>query len=229
SMKDVLQKYIAPFGYGYRIEPTGSNGYYFAKFVPFSNIIPTSLANLATITDADINDTSKTAWQIGLPISTITLKYYLEQPTQLSAIKGSTNFNHWLVDEAENTVVDLNLMNANDVTTGQQFQIDALGVRDESNPLYFLLPGYVPYANHLYNLMLNYYTTRFGTTAAKITLDCERNTNTNAIKVGDFVIVQTQLLPDSTINERNGSRLVQVIERWENGPHVTFKFQDCGQ
>ena len=231
SIKDVLQKYVAPLGYGYRFEPTGSNGYYYSRFVLFSNLIPTSSVGLPTITDADVNDVSKTTWQIGLPISTITLKTYAEQQTNQSTIKaGGTSFNHWLVDEVDVTEYDLNLL-TDAITVGQNFNIDGLGIRwsDGAGPISLISSSVVTQPGYLIPRIFNYYNSRFATAGAKLTLDCRRSSNTNTLQVGQFVLVEASVIPDSTTNARGGTRLVQIIERQENGPHLTFKFQDCGQ
>lgn len=225
TIVDFFEKYLSPFGFGYRVEAQASGSTIVAAIVPFDARIPTNFGSLPTITDTDLAAFDGT-WQLGPVISGIQIKSYIEQP--ITPTPGDTNVPPYLIDEQTNTTFEI--IPENSTSNGTTISIDALGVRTPSASVAAFTSTFGDATQDSpLQRMLAYYINRFGNGAPTANLTCRRTTTVQSLKVGMWCLVQVSILPDQTTHLRGGTRLMQVIERSENGMNVTLKFMDAGR
>jgi len=69
---------------------------------------------------------------------------------------------------------------------------------------------------------------RFKSGNPEVQIDCIRNNTTNAIDIGDFVLVNSDILPNQALHTRGGTRVFQVIDKNIDGLNVNFGLFDSG-
>ena len=69
---------------------------------------------------------------------------------------------------------------------------------------------------------------RFKSGNPEIQLDCIRNSTTNDIDIGDFVLVNSNILPNQALRTRGGTRIYQVTDKNIDGISINFGLFDSG-
>jgi len=55
-----------------------------------------------------------------------------------------------------------------------------------------------------------------------VQLTCIRNATTNGLKVGDFVLVDVDVLPNQALHTRGGTRIYQIVQKNVDGIQIEF-------
>lgn len=241
EMKKFINEFLQQYNMGYRMEPTASAGRAFSKFVPFSMDLPTTIGSVPTITEEEVRSTSLLSWKPGQSFLRFDMTFYEERVTDSADIRASDNpfegpENPTLIEEEPITdsIFELGNLFGGDGL----FKQDATGFRFFPSEIFFDL-------EFVNGIDINFYRERmvrrlaarfqrenefrFSRGPATIDLELERVSSTNDLNLGDFRILDVDFLPDPFTHVRGGARLVQCIERSENGPTITFRFADSGQ
>lgn len=233
SAADFIEKYIClPNSLGYYLDGSGN-------VVPVDLRMPTSLAGVPTITDADLALSSAPDWQHD-PNSAVTVgsgKFYAEvyggiqvqtEPGYLFPVITSQSFQTF-----EQDIIDLGLGNA--ALGDKKFEIDAKGLRFMPYETIASLPGATGvtqsralWCQQRLQGMLSEVARPFGNGPQILKVPLRRTANTAGLFPGSLVIVNFTAAPDTTTNKRNGTRLARVSERIEQGLVVQATLFDLG-
>jgi hypothetical protein len=239
SFNDFWKKNITNYGFGFRYTPTYISGSVIKNmFTPFDNRIP-QVGNVSiTITDADVLSLASVTALSGKPLRSITVNTKVEEnvpiPGDGTAIPSS------LINEADNSTQEVIAENL--LVDGTDLSLDMPSIRipDAVDPYqrFSGLPapnGLSPAWNAVQeqatsdiHSVLNYIYSRFGGQGTLYSWDAKRTANTNNLQPGDWVFMNISVIPDLTNHVRNGTRLVQIAERSEDGLHLKFKAVDSG-
>lgn len=215
DMVDFIEKYIClPYGlaYGIHFEGTDAVIHPFRITYPEAALLPTT-----TITSDDLVATSGVTWSAGTPLSGIRYKAYEDQllgvivndPSSSMAIGNAIRAggDNQLVRPYELPYIHLNP--ADYEFGGSYLEIDAIGMR------YFLTDD-ASYTNSRSGItakaesQMTKYVSRFMNGCPSLTVTCVKNNKVNGLKVGDWVLVDLEKMPNTTIKQRGGTRLMQV-------------------
>ena len=240
---------LKPYNLGYRLEPTASFGVPKSVVVPFSMELPLTSSGIPTITQDDLKVGTSANWAPGKPFIRFESKFYRETITTVDSLlesnagqEGESVFdgpaNPTLISEfpITFTTVDIDNVHGGD----GEFKIDARGIRffgpSKGFPELFVDSTQLPFIftrervmTRLMNKLHEDAVFRWSRGPATVKLEARRTGSTNDLKIGDWRIIDVDFLPDPFTHRRGGARLMQCVERSENGPSINFRLVDSGQ
>lgn len=232
---DFLEQAICkPYSIGFRVEPRLVGGIPKAVLVPYSTALPLTLPS-STITSDDVVAGVDVKWQPGTPITQWSVKYHNDFGTVIADERKRSNGIYdpiAAISSFENidTVLDVSDLDSPPVT----LTIDAMGVRGVLGTslnidLNILNQNQGYWAERTALGLLANYKQRYTTGAPLVTLECRRTSTVNSLKLGDWTLVNLDLLPNSFTHGRGGTRLFQVLKKSENGASQTLDLIDSAQ
>ena len=231
SAADFIEKNICqPFSMAYAFEPRLFSGSIQSVFTLFSTNVPSSVAGVPTLDNTNIT-TVTPGWGTKEPISMAYGKYYLENvapPAGFAIAKGESAI------PSVNTLSLTTVMSvSNPDPSHKPLELDFNAVRgvnyDLSTFRSFGLLENVPatiWAKSLATKLATNVFNRFKSGNGEVSIDCIRDATTNAIEVGDFVLVESDLLPNASLHERGGTRIYQVTNKNVSGIKIKFTLFD---
>lgn len=250
--KFIENSILKPYQLGYYMQPFEEGGRFGSKVVPFSMALPTSLDGIQTITQDDLKEKSKATWIPGKAVINFETTWYAEKTADVANLVDGTE-NHSPILGPENptlvseflvkfTTLDLDNVHGN----GGNYKVDARGIRYLFGELY-RDPEYshiidLPFGlsidigwprqtvmQRLVRRLHDAAHFRWGRGPATVTLLARRVAATTDLNIGDYRIIDVDWLPGSFSHTRGTARLMQCVERSEDGPNITFRFIDSGQ
>lgn len=76
------------------------------------------------------------------------------------------------------------------------------------------------------NTLTEHYRIPYGAGAPRVKLQCRRTTPVESCRVGDLRLVDLDDLPNASLHERGGTRLMRCVGRWVQGPTIQLEFLD---
>lgn len=234
---EFIEKYICkPFGLGYTFEPQTIGGVPQSAFRLFSTYIPTSSAGLSTLDDTSVIAGTEQTWNTSEPILAVGGMYYIENlktytRDTLSAAQSEGETNPTIEQKfpiiyALTDVIDPSI---------KIEQLDFNGLRGLNNDIYSFsiggMTGNIPTDVYTQGRAVGYLKKYFDRNQfgnPMVQLSCVRNVTTAALKVGDFVLVDVDVLPNQALHTRGGTRIYQVIQKNLNGIQIDFTLLDSG-
>lgn len=222
-----------PYSIGYTIEPVGNT----SQLRFFSTRQPSSYTGLETINGSDVIANSAKEWMTNEPVGSVRFTYYLERGTLLT---NSTK-NLQITPDIEN-VVELQfqdaILPAASETVDSSYKTETInftGIRGvDKNPLNSGNAGKIgetsayAYANSEARKLATEYFNRRKSGIPTVRLSTVRNTKTNALRVGDFVLVEVEVLPNQATHTRGGTRVMQILQKTPDGLQNDFELIDSG-
>ncbi len=232
-------------GLSYRMEPALNGSVPECRFVPVDMRLPTSgaIAGISTITDADIDTASLPTWEQTRTdaVTQIQVDWYQDVPVALGSVAdlprrplGGTaplfvpDVSVSLLEQVPNREVWWDFGRALDLGD-RTLTIDAFGLRgtpDTQDTLQSLQVE--PYAQRHAQRVVEFYRSQFGSGPMTLSFRCRRTANTTGLWPGDWVYLDVDVVPDPATNVRGGARLVQILERQEDGLLIDFTALDAG-
>jgi len=234
---EFIEKQICkPFGLGYTFESQLVNGVPQNAFRLFSTYIPTASAGLSTLDDTSVIAGTEQTWNTNEPVLSVAGNYYIEyfktyDRNTLSAAKSEGMIDPTIQQKfpllyALTSVIDPSV---------KIEEIDFNGLRGLNGDTFTNSIG-----GTIGNVAADVYTqgraiaylkkyfdrNQFGNPLVQ--LSCARNITTNAIKVGDFVLVDVDVLPNQALHIRGGTRIYQVVQKNYEGLQIDFTLLDSG-
>ena len=247
TAREFFEKTGQFLGLSYRLEPALNGSVPECRFVPVDMRLPTAaaIAGITTITDADIDTSALPSWDQNRTdaVTQFQVDWYDDLSVDLSNLSDLSKIIHFLggrvtlavpevsaslLDELPNreVVPDLgSLLNLGD----RKLTIDAFGLRGTAE-LEDVIEGIhaESYAQKQAQRVVEFYRTQFGTGPMTLGFRCRRTANTSSLWPGDWVYLDVDVVPDPATNVRGGTRLVQILERQEEGLLISFTGLDAG-
>ncbi|KKN41949.1 hypothetical protein LCGC14_0718160 [marine sediment metagenome] len=245
EMKKFIKEFLQQYNLGYRMEPTASAGRAFSKFVPFSMDLPTTIGSVPTITTQEVRSTSPVSWKPGQNFLRFEMTFYEERVSDIADIRDGGDEGQSPYEGPDNpTLIKETPITDTIIQLGNLFGGDGVFKQNATGLRYFPSEIFVD-LEFVNGIDLNFYRERmvrrlanklqrenefrFSRGPATIDLELERTGSTNDLKLGDFRILDVDFIPDPFTHVRGGARIVQCIEKSENGPTINFRFADSGQ
>lgn len=234
---EFIEKYICkPFGLGYTFEPQTINGAPQSAFRFFSTYIPTSSAGLATLDDTSVIAGTEQSWNTNEPVLAVGGKYYVEYFKTYDRDSLSAAQSEGQTDPTIQQVFPIIYALTSDIDPSNKIEeLDFNGLRGLNNDTYSNsvggMTGNVPTdvytQGRAVGHMKKYYDrNQFGNPLVQLT--CIRNATTNGLKVGDFVLVDVDVLPNQALHTRGGTRIYQILQKNVDGIQIEFNLLDSG-
>jgi hypothetical protein len=223
----VEQVICQPYQLGYYLDNDG-------KVVPVDLRMPSSLAGILTITDADLAIVPNNAqWEQTREsaIGRAKVKYYQDMPIAVADYLTSPNFGPSgapIVENAMFSVVEhsINVLNLGAAQLSSNVEaIDARGARVMVGDAAIDGLSRVKWIEDKLYGFTRELRQPYGFGVIPATLICRRTANT-AAKPGDLRLIDVDALPDPTSHLRGGTRLMRCIEPTEDGLTRTLRFID---
>lgn len=234
--KVIEEQILRPYNLAYRMEPaTSSAGVGINKIVPFSMDMPADTSGIPTITTNDLVAGSKPTWEPGEPKVFFETKAYNETFKDFVEVNRNEDDNPSLWSEAP---VFIRTVDLDNVHGGEgDYKVDAKGIRWAGYELVFIqgggpVPQPIPRA-YIYRSLAeafhNLNVFRWSRGPAKVSIKAKRSGSIETTKVGDFRLLDVDFLPGEFGHVRGETRLVQCVERTEDGPNLNLQFVDSGR
>ncbi|HEY4321714.1 MAG TPA: hypothetical protein VGM77_11130 [Gemmatimonadales bacterium] len=226
TIQDVIEQWcLQPYNLGYITRPVGGSTPE-SQLHFFDLALPSSLDGLPTITQNDIVASALPSWTAVAPIKTFTYTYssdyYDPMPTVATVdayLKSKTVSNEILSLDIADVYLPANSLEIK--ANGVRGSIVASGSNSPSGSQYDKLIE--PYANTLASDIATRWVIPGSTTLA---LSCRRTSTINSLGVGDWTWVTVDKAPNQALNQRGGTRLMQVVNRNETGASVSITLVD---
>jgi hypothetical protein len=224
----VESRICRPCGLAYYLNGSG-------QVVPVDLRAPTTLAGVATLTDADlIAADDEVRWEYNAEMAkTVGVANYYEE---LFSLYGSfaLDFTNIIAKLLPFTVKAQNAMEGMGNTQNLGFQVHTLDC-----------PGFRYFGNETMDLFgqgalrspiirrqaaqaLTHVRWPYGNGPQVATFRCRRTAGVEAVKQGDLKLLAFSVLPDPTTNKRGGTRAGRCVERREDGIQAYLSFVDMG-
>lgn len=224
---------LKPFSIGYTAEAYLSGSVPTSRIRFFDTTVPTTLSGSVTLTEADIDTSVMPTWNAGLPVSTIEARHYAEVFKEIDATKlVDTDLAGELLSTSELVTVD-KYVNSRTNTEYSTLAVDFKGIRALLSDAQYQEAGLhgisaitaarfraQEYATYLHN--------RYGAGSPTVILDALRNVRTDALRVGDFCLVEADMLPNQATHTRGGTRVMQVLGKHPMGLRYELELLDSG-
>lgn len=227
-----LTDFCASYGIGYTIEATSTPA---SQLRFFSTLAPSSLSGLATIGATDVVAGAQFGWEAGQRIRGAVGAFYTETSRNLSRDSVGTS----LAPDMELTIESVNGVTLVGDAAGTDAlpQLDFKGLRAISNNVQTLeddaavenLISYKYFYGQALKWVTSYYNRRsHGNPTVRLTL--ARNSNTNALAVGSYALVDVDFLPNQSTNSRmdGDARVMQILQKSLEGMNYSVKLIDAG-
>lgn len=231
---EFLERYICkPFSIGYTFEAALSGSIPVSQLRFFSTKQPTSLTGVATLDADDIISNVDKGWSTTEPLMYVGGRFYVENKR---IINRTTLANNPDMDTNPTTISNYTSIIGLDQVTDASYrvtEIDFNAIRGLDNATFNPTANIsnissVNWARGLAERMMMSIYNRQKAGNPLITFQCVRNANTNSVKVGDFVLVNLDVLPNQATHLRGGTRLYQIMEKTANGLTVDLTLADSG-
>ena len=222
-----------PYSLGYTFDAALSGSIPVSQLRFFSTKQPTSTSGIATLDADDVISTVDKSWGSTEPLLYVRGNYYTENKRIVSR---KTIANDPETDTSPTTVnAYASIIGLENVTDSsyQAMDVEFNGIRGVDSAIFTPtanidnLPVVLWSKGKAEQFLMNIYSRRKGGNP-RVGFQCIRNTNTNSIKVGDFVLVNLDVLPNQATHIRGGTRLYQVLQKTPNGLTVDFLLADSG-
>ena len=234
---EFIEKHICkPYGLGYTFEPQNVNGVPQSVLRLFSTYIPTSSAGLATLNDISVIAGTEQSWNTNEPVLAVGGTYYLETIKSYTRDTLSSAQSEGETNATIQQVFPIIYSTTSDIDPSSKIeQIDFNGIRGLNNDEYsFSIGGMAGNVNvndyslgRAFGHLKKYFDrNQFGNPLVQLT--CIRNATTNALKVGDFVLVDVDVLPNQALHTRGGTRIYQIVQKNVDGIQIQFNLLDSG-
>jgi hypothetical protein len=234
---EFIEKHICkPYGLGYTFEPQLIDGIPQSALRIFSTYIPTGSVGLSTLDENSIVAGTAQTWNTNEPVLSVGGTYYIEKfktydRDTLSAAKSEGMTDPTIQEKypilyALTDIID---------PSAKIEEIDFNGLRGLDGDTFTNSIG-----GTIGNVAADVYTqgravaylkkyfdrNQFGNPIVQ--LSTIRNVTTNALKVGDFVLVDVESLPNQALHIRGGTRIYQIIQKNNDGLQINFTLLDSG-
>lgn len=228
KLNDVVEEFCRERELAYRFDESG-------RFVLIDLALPSSLAGIPTLTDADIMRGEVAAFRTkrATAITDIRVITFHEERDQaqrrlLTAPEGYVDEPPTGIRETKREIVPFPFGR-----TGlgkKSFEIVARGLRSSNvvSGLSFGLWNDEVVARHRALSLALSYESRFGTGLAEVPVVCRRTTLVNALQLGDLLIAGPAEVPNPASNERGGNRLYRVVGETDEGARRSLSLADEG-
>jgi len=231
---EFIEKHIClPYSLGYTFDSVLSESVPVSQIRFFSTKQPTSLAGIRTLDASDIVSNQDKSWASTEPLLYVRGNYYTEtrRIVDLTTIANDPN------SDTSPTVTNgyssiIGLENVTD-SSYKALEIEYNGIRgidagaNASTATINNISATAWAKGKAEQFLMNIYSRRKSGNP-RVQFKCVRNSNTEAIKVGDFVLVNLDVLPNQATRIRGGIRLYQVVQRNPEGLTVDFLLADSG-
>lgn len=234
---EFIEKHICkPYGFGYTFEPQLVDGVPQSTFRLFSTYIPTSSAGLSTLDDTSVIAGTEQSWDTNEPVLAVGGMYYIENFKTYDRDTLSAAKSEGMTDPTIEQKYPL-IYSLTDVIdpSAKLEQLDFNGLRGLNGDILTYSIGGTAY-NSATDVYVNgravaylkkyFDRNQFGNPLVQ--LSCIRNATTNALKVGDFVLVDVDVLPNQALHTRGGTRIYQVVQKNVDGIQIQFNLLDSG-
>lgn len=193
--------------------------------------LPSSLAGIATLVDADIETGQDLGWEHdpSAAISRADVKRYLDTPvtvtyeTHFAFINTSTKV---VTGNLEERQIPLIVLDVGSFDFGDEtYEIDANGYRSMDGEALQNQDRGV-YLERQLIALTNQLRWPFAWGLTTITLKCRRTATVNALSQGSLVLLAASVVPDPTTHARGGTRLCMVLEFTEDGATTALRLVD---
>jgi hypothetical protein len=234
---EFIEKHICkPYGFGYTFEPQLVNNIPQSVLRLFSTYIPTSSAGLSTLDDTSVIAGTDQSWNTNEPVLAVGGMYYIEKfktytRDTLSAAPSEGMTNPTIQEKFPLVYA---LTDTIDPSVKIE-QLDFNGLRGLNGDIATNSIGGTAY-NSATDVYVNgravaylkkyFDRNQFGNPLVQ--LICIRNATTNGLKVGDFVLVDVDVLPNQALHTRGGTRIYQIVQKNVDGIQIEFNLLDSG-
>jgi hypothetical protein len=239
SAAEFIEKHICqPYSLGYTFVPESIDGSVQSAFNLFSTQQPTTVVGIPTLNNTVITTAINKEWKTNEPVLFVKGTYYVEnlrggRYAVPRATTTGTNSSDPIATQAF-TVIYGNLQQINDPSY-KIIEIDFSSIRGiNSDSTTFTNVGLIENTlaadwarSNALKLAANMFN-RFKSGNPEILIECIRNNTTNAIDIGDFVLVNSDVLPNQALRTRGGTRIFQVTEKNIDGIRIKFSLFDSG-
>lgn len=234
---EFIERHICkPFGLGYTFEPQNVNGVPQSTFRLFSTYIPTSSAGFATLDDTSVIAGTEQNWNTNEPMLAVAAKYYVEYYKSYDRDTLSSAQSEGETNPTIQQVFPIIYSTTSDIDPSSKIEeIDFNGLRGLNNDTYSYsiggTTGNVPTDVYTQGRAVGYLKKYFDRNQygnPLVQLTCIRNATTNALKVGDFVLVDVDVLPNQALHVRGGTRIYQIVQKNVDGIQIQFSLLDSG-
>lgn len=235
--KEFIEAECRRFALGYTYDPVINGGVAQAQIRFFSTLQPASLAGLQTIDGSDLDATGNKEWEAVSPIYGVVGRYYMETYRNLSRDSLGTNITPE-IDVTTETQYPIIIVPDGSNTIDASLAVDDVdfaGLRGLNNnyqtlgddAVVFNLPSHKYMSGQALKWLSAYYNRRkYGNPIVTLTL--VRNANTKTMKVGDFVLVELDVLPNQSVRQRGGTRVMQILQKSPDGIRYQVQLVDAG-
>ena len=235
---DFIEKEICqPFSMGYTFIPTSSSGTFSNAFKLFSTKQPTTVPSV-TFNSTNIVASDSNEWSSNEPLLFVKGTFYVENLRGgRFAVKRTTSDN----DPANiiQTIQASIITGLSEVTDSSYkgLEIDMKGLRGVNNNLLTLGEGTmenVPAFQYTQGKALRYIQdiyNRYKAGNPAISLQVSRVAASSSIAnvdIGDFVLVNEEVLPNQALHTRGGTRIYQIVAKNPEGAIVNLSLVDSG-
>ena len=246
TAREFFEKTGQFLGLSYRMEPALNGSVPECRFVPVDMRLPTAAAisGITTITDADIDTSALPTWEQNRTdaVTQIQVDWYEDARVDTSTLSDLSKrpfhgritallvpeVSVSLLDEVPNREVWWDFGRALDLGD-RTLTIDAFGLRGTAELEDTVESLHVEsYAQRQAQRVVEFYRSQFGSGPMTLAFQCRRTSNTSSLWPGDWVYLDVDVVPDPATNVRGGTRLVQVLERQEQGLTIAFTALDAG-
>jgi len=230
-LKFIEDDILKPYNLGYRMEPTASAGVGYNEIVPFTLNLPTSSVGIPTISTEDL--IGQPSWEAGEPFVTFETTYYEDRKADPALMKYDTSENPSLITEAPKFIRTLDVDN---VYAGEgKFKTDATGIRFSGVELFVDINRFpfifsrrsvmneLAYTFHQQNVY------RWSRGPSNVKMQVRRSGSLEDIQIGDWRILNIDFLPGEFGHIRGEARLMQCVERSEEGINLNLRMVDSGR
>jgi len=228
KLQDWVEKnLLLPFGLGMYVNGSG-------EVVPVDLRLPSSGPSSTTITDADLIAEQTPDWSVDRTraVTSIKLRTYQDYPIAVGQLgAGVVDVPAGLVDSVafewpEIRVADPSAATPDSDVGERSLELDIQGLRTfpEETTQGVSRSDWVAAQG---TAAWGFFVAPFGTAPMFIELECRRTANTDR-QIGQWVVVDCDMVPDPATNLRGGARLCRVVGRTDTNLRRTLKLVDVG-
>jgi len=218
---------------GLRYRPVSSSDKILPRYEVFDMAMPSGTAGMQTITEQDLIAGSVPSWEPGELYLRFDHTLYKDDynipKNVLTSIDGlEMAENPSLITESEFSLIDIVVENIG--RGDKKLKVDAKGIRfSPGETILWTYTGQDNLAIKYGQEVQEAQRYRWSRGPATIGINTHRTGSTNTLDIGDWRLVDVAILPDPYQHQRGGTRLMQCIERRDDGPEIFFRLIDSGQ
>lgn len=234
-LRDFLQIIGRQFHLGYRLKPQHNSGNPVSavELVDMRTPNAATLGTVPTVTDADLDTATAVAWDHGAADArtALAVTVYLEDvltAEERDALFGTTpSVTTSLLKQYPIEVIPAEGIGR--LELGTKFhEVDAIGIRQVMANRTEDNIDATPWLELQVARVAEQYRQMFGAAPLYLSFTTRRTANTTGLWPGDWCVLDSDVVIDPATRVRGGARLVQVLEREEDGPRIAFRAIDAG-